>query len=141
MDHSRRELCFLLPAVLALKDQSPPKGLLPSKVYAFDSLPKQADGPNTFWPVFDGRTHDGYIIQLHETDLGPGGVPHPPHHHGYEEIFLVREGSLVVTIEGRESKLGPGAVAYVSSNQEHGIRNTGSTHARYFVFELGSQNE
>ncbi|HEV2380708.1 MAG TPA: cupin domain-containing protein [Terriglobia bacterium] len=141
MDHSRREFCFLLPAVLALKDQSPSQSVLPSKVYPFDSLPVQAGGGNEFRPVFDGTTHDGYKIQLHQTDLGPGAMPHPPHHHSYEEIFLVREGSLVVTINGLESKLGPGAVAYISSNQEHGIRNTGSTHARYFVFELGSQNQ
>ena len=139
MDASRREFCFLLPGLLALKDKSSNSGQLPSKVYPFESLPVQPDGPNQFRPVFDGATHDGYKIQLHETDLVPGSAPHPPHHHAYEEIFLIREGALVVTIDGRESKLGPGAVAYVASNQEHGIRNAGSTHARYFVFELGAQ--
>lgn len=139
MGASRREFCILLPALVVLKDQSPRSRLLPSKVYPFESLTVQPDGPNQFRPVFDGTTHDGYKIQLHETDLAPGSAPHPPHHHSYEEMFLVREGSLVVTINGRESKLGPGAVAYVASNQEHGIHNAGSTHARYFVFELGSQ--
>jgi mannose-6-phosphate isomerase-like protein (cupin superfamily) len=140
MDPSRRELCMMLPALLALPAQTPAQGALPSRVYAFDSLPKQPDGPNEYRPVFDGLTHNGYKIQLHETDLAPGSSPHPPHHHTYEEIFLVREGSLVVTINGRESKLGPGAVAYISSNQEHGIQNVGSGHARYFVFELGAQD-
>ena len=140
MDYSRRELCALLPAVLAFTGQSPPRGALPSKAYPFEDLPVQPDGPNAFRPVFDGTTHDGYKIQLHETDLAPGAAPHPPHHHTYEEIFLVREGALVVTIDGRESTLGPGAAAYVASNKEHGIRNTGSTHAWYFVFELGSQD-
>jgi hypothetical protein len=30
-------------------------------------------------------------------------------------------------------------VAYVASNEEHGIRNAGSTHAQYFVIALGTE--
>ena len=138
MDHSRREVCLLLPGLMALKAQAASPGALPSKVYPFESLAAQASGPNRFRAVFDGTTHDGFHIALHATDLEPGAVPHPPHHHVHEEIFLIREGTLRVTIAGRDSTLGPGDVAYVSSGEEHGIRNTGATLARYFVFELGS---
>jgi mannose-6-phosphate isomerase-like protein (cupin superfamily) len=137
MDHSRRELCLMLPAVLAFKGQSS-RAVLPSKAYPFDALPARASGGNQFRPVLDGTTHDGFHIELHETDLAPGGMPHPPHHHVHEEIFLMREGTLLVTINGRDSTIGPGSVAYVASGEEHGVRNTGSTHARYFVLELGS---
>jgi quercetin dioxygenase-like cupin family protein len=138
MDHSRRELCFLLPALLAFKDQGPSGGALPSKVYAFGRLPTQTSAGNEFRPVLDGTTHDGFHVELHETDLAPGAMPHPPHHHGHEEIFLVREGTLLVTVSGRESTIGAGGVAYISSGEEHGIRNAGTSHAKYFVLALGS---
>jgi mannose-6-phosphate isomerase-like protein (cupin superfamily) len=137
MQYSRRELCYLVPAMLALKAQASSKEPLPSKVYTFSALPVKGEGANEFRPVFEGKTHDGYPIELHETDLAPGSVPHPPHHHSHEEIFMVREGTLTVTINGHESSMGPGGVAYINSNDEHGIRNSGSTHARYFVFALG----
>ncbi len=138
MDRSRREMCLLLPALMALKAQGSSISVLPSKAYPFESLKAQADGQNKFRPIFDGATHDGFHIALHATDLAPGAVPHPPHHHVYEEIFLIREGTVVVTIAGRQSTLGPGSVAYVASGEVHGIRNEGSTHAQYFVFEMGS---
>lgn len=142
MDCSRREMCLLLPAMpalmTALKAQGSSTSVLPSRAYPFESLKPQADGPNKFRPIFDGTTHEGFHVSLHASDLAPGAMPHPPHHHVYEEIFLVREGTVVVTIAGRESTLGPGGVAYVASNDEHGIRNAGPTHAQYFVFELGS---
>ena len=138
MDHSRRELCMLLPALMALKPQASAAGALASKVYHFKRLTAQADGGNTFRAIFDGATHSGFYVALHATELAPGAMPHPPHHHVHEEIFLIREGTLLVTISRQESTLGPGDVAYVASGDEHGIRNTGSTVARYFVFELGT---
>lgn len=138
MDYSRREMCLLLPAFVAFKAQASSTGVLASKAFPFESLKAEADGPNQFRAILDGATHDGFHVALHSTDLAPGAMPHPPHHHVHEEIFLIREGTVVVTVSGRDSTLGPGGVAYVASNDEHGIRNAGTTHAQYFEFELGS---
>jgi len=54
-------------------------------------------------------------------------------------MFLVREGVLEATINGKSSRLGPGAVAFVGSNDEHGIRNPGSAAAEYFVVAFGKE--
>src|SRR5271167_4219907 len=39
MDYSRRELCFMLPVLLASKAQAPGQTLARSKLYPFESLP------------------------------------------------------------------------------------------------------
>ena len=52
-------------------------------------------------------------------------------------MIMIREGMLDVTIAGNTTRLGPGSVAYVASNEEHGWRNAGTDRAKYFVLALG----
>jgi quercetin dioxygenase-like cupin family protein len=66
-------------------------------------------------------------------------MPHPPHHHLHEEMFLIREGTLEVTISGKPRRLDAGSVAFVGSNDEHGIRNAGKSPTVYFVVALGKE--
>ena len=138
MKCSRREVYFWIPALMAshgLAAEAP----IPSKIARFEDLPVQSGDGRTLRPILEGKTHSGYGVEMHETDLAPGAMPHPAHHHAHEEVFLVREGTLEVTITGRASRLGPGSLAYVASNEEHGIRNPETTHAQYFVIALGTE--
>jgi quercetin dioxygenase-like cupin family protein len=75
---------------------------------------------------------------MHESKLEAGAMPHPPHHHKHEEMFMLREGTLEVTISGKALLGGPGDAVFVGSNEEHGVRNVGKIAAQYFVLELGS---
>jgi len=138
MKCTRRELAIVLPALLASASRAAEKRRLAAKAYRFEDLPARANGENRFHSVLEGETHTGFAIELHESDLGPGRMPHASHHHEHEEIFLVREGTLEVDIAGEKTRLGPGSVAYIASNVEHGIRNVGTTRAQYFVIALGS---
>jgi len=143
MDYSRRDLGLLLSALTVTttatnaSTAAAMSAALPSKTYRYDDLPVRANGPNRGRAILKGETHAGFPIELHETELAPGEQPHPPHHHLHEEMVLVREGTLEVTIAGRSANLGAGSVAYVASNEEHGWRNVGNGRARYFVFALG----
>jgi uncharacterized cupin superfamily protein len=114
-------------------------GELPSKGYPFDQLPVKVNGQNQSRAVLDGISHSGCPIELHITNLPPGGAPHPPHHHVHEEMILVQTGTMEVTISGEKTKLGPGSVAYVHSNEEHGWQNVGDTRAQYFVLAIGKK--
>lgn len=137
MDYSRREwaLVPILAAVaLEAKGQS---AALPSKIYRFEDLPVKTNGPNSTRSVLNGETHTGSPIEMHITDLGPGEAPHPPHHHEHEEMLMIREGTVEVTISGNSAKLGPGSCAYVASNEIHGWRNVGASRASYFVVAFG----
>lgn len=136
VSYSRRELNLLLPALAAATAaaQSP---ALASKTFRFEDLTPRATGQNRARAVLNGKTHTGYTIELHQTELAPGQAPHASHHHVHVEMIFIREGTLEVTIAGNSSTIGPGGVAYVASNEEHGWRNVGTTRAHYFVLALG----
>jgi quercetin dioxygenase-like cupin family protein len=136
--YSRRDLSLLLPA-LAAANAAAQKPALPSKTYAFADLPVRVNGANRSRAILNGATHSAFPIELHMTELPPGGAPHPPHHHTHEEMIMIHEGTVEVTISARSANLGPGSVAYVASGEEHGWRNVGTTPALYFVLALGQQ--
>ncbi len=53
----------------------------------------------------------------------------------------MREGVLDVTLDGMTSRIGPGSVAYVASNVQHAVRNSGDSPAQYFVVALGAEQQ
>ena len=135
---TRRDLSLLIP-MLALANADGESTPLPSKVFRFEDLPVHQGGENRTRAMLQGATHTGCTLEMHQTELPPGGAPHPPHHHVHEEMILIREGTMEVTISGKSSTLGPGSAAYVASNEEHGWRNVGTTRAHYFILALGAE--
>jgi quercetin dioxygenase-like cupin family protein len=131
----RRDLPFLLAASAAAQTEKP--GRQPSKAFRYEDLTPRKNGPMTSRQILTGLTHSGFKVDLHETELSAGEAPHAPHQHVHEEMVLVREGELEVTIAGRATRAGAGSAVYVASNEMHGWRNTGRTPARYFVLALG----
>lgn len=111
---------------------------LPSRLYPYDTLPVRPSGSqgNRSRPVLDGRTHTGFRVEMHETELAPGLAPHPPHRHLHEELLIVNEGELAVMIAGETKTVGAGSVAYLASNVEHGWTNATQRRARYYVLTL-----
>jgi quercetin dioxygenase-like cupin family protein len=82
-------------------------------------------------------THEGVHIDMHITTLMPGQMPHPAHHHEWEEMTMLQTGTLEVTILDKKTRVGPGSVVYVNSNEEHSWKNVGDVPAQYFVLAIG----
>ena len=140
MTCSRRDFAVMLPVLLAsLRLRADDQGRLPSEVYVFQDLPVRHSDKLEFRPILTGKTVDGCKLAVHESALAPKSEPHPPHHHDGEEIFLMLEGTLEITINGKSSRISRGSVAFIGSGDEHGIRNPGEIPARYYVVELGPQ--
>ena len=145
MSISRRDICLLLPAaffaaaVKAEKGSASEQGeVLPSKTYAFDGLPVHtAPTGAQIRNMFKGKLATGESVEVHETTLPPGAMPHAAHHHPHSEMWLVREGIVELTINGASQQFGAGSVGFVKSNDEHGIKNVGTTPATYFVVAMG----
>ena len=106
-------------------------------MYPFEKLPIRTPNNAQIREVLKGKLATGESLEVHETTLSPGGTPHPPHHHVHSEMWLIREGMVEITVNGTSSRLGPGSVGFVHSNDEHGIKNAGTTPATYFVVAIG----
>ena len=81
----------------------------------------------------------GYLVEMHETTLEPGQMPHPPHQHPHVEFVLMRQGSIDFMTGDKHTTLTPGSVGYAAPNERHGIVNTGKTTAIYFVIALNKK--
>jgi XRE family transcriptional regulator, regulator of sulfur utilization len=142
--YSRRDLTLLLPALAAARAsaQSTDTSLeklprLGTKAYIFTELPETTNGQNKQRRLFTGKTHTGFKLESHESDIAPGEVNHPPHQHLREEMMLIREGTMELTISGRPMRLGPGDVGYIGSNEIHNAKNVGTVRAQYFIVNIG----
>jgi len=110
---------------------------MPSAMYPFEKLPIRKPKNAQIRDVLKGKLATGESLEVHETTLPPGVAPHAPHHHVHSEMWLIREGTVELTVNGTSSLLGPGSVGFVHSNDEHGIKNVGTTPATYFVVAVG----
>jgi quercetin dioxygenase-like cupin family protein len=157
---NRRDLCIALASLAtfatAAQSQSsehgPPEAMAAApplatgdpvldkqRTFAFSVLPvaKNANGESR--AVVHGVLPTGEAVELHETTLLPGHMPHPPHKHRHSEFMLIREGTVQFDNDGTPELLGPGGVALAASNVMHGLKNVGETEANYFVIAIGRE--
>lgn len=87
-----------------------------------------------------GTLPSGEFLEVHETMLAPGKMPHLPHKHNNSEFLLIRQGQLQYLHDGGKVLLGPRDVIYTASMKPHGLLNVGTTPAIYYVVSLGAQN-
>jgi quercetin dioxygenase-like cupin family protein len=144
---NRRDLCLSAGAFAALgllaeaqKGSAPADtiDMTKSRVFKFDQMEVQKHD-NGGWgrPVMHGTLPTGEFVEVHETMLPPGQMPHPPHKHRNTEFVLIREGNVEYWGEdGKHEPMGPGDLVYTASNQMHGMNNTGTANASYFVVSI-----
>jgi len=152
MNMNRRDLCVALSSIAALAAARPAEGqtaapaapvetvLSTQRVFTFEQLPVKT-GPNgESREALKGVLPTGEAVEVHETTLLPGHMPHPPHKHRYSEFIMIREGTVEFYNDGTLQRVGPGGVIFAASNVMHGLKNVGDTNANYFVIEIGQES-
>ena len=127
------------PEITAANGSSNEKVLNQQRAIRFEDLPVKKTANGETRPVFQGRLPTGESIEMHETSLPPGHMPHPAHKHRHSEIMCIREGTLEFDNNGTPERIGPGGVVFAASNVMHGLKNVGDTTAQYFVIAIGRE--
>jgi quercetin dioxygenase-like cupin family protein len=86
--------------------------------------------------VFDNPTSTLDKFEVHITTLRPGMLSHAVHHHPWEEMLLIKEGNVEVSINGEPHKAGPGFLIFFASHDPHNLKNVGTTNATYYVINF-----
>jgi quercetin dioxygenase-like cupin family protein len=114
----------------------PPTPMMTSMVFDWNALTP------TPWPtgqrrmVFDGPSVKMAKLECHITTLNAGQISGAPHKHSNEELTIVNDGTLEVSINGKTQTVGKGSVFYFAPQDLAGIRNPSSEPATYTVIEM-----
>lgn len=113
-----------------------------SKVHTWNGSALKKNGNRISRPILEGSTTDLKYFEMHATTLLPGDEPKPLHSNaGSEDMIIVKEGTVKLSV-GKESKiLGPGSMIHVMPGEDHGIDNLGDVPATYMVMVMKSRKD
>ena len=95
-----------------------------SGVYYWNKLEPIKEETRVRRQVLEGKTFALEYFEIHASTLEPGKAPHPPHTHAdQEELMIVKEGQVKITIAGQSKILGPGSIAFAMPGDEQRCLN------------------
>ena len=109
---------------------------LPSHVYRWDSLAVKKQTTWTKRSIIEGSTTSLSWFEVTAITLEPGKAsPSSSASYDVEELLIVKDGQLNITIDGVTKKLGAGSVAFAMPGMVHGVTNAGKTNATYYLLK------
>ena len=76
-------------------------------------------------PKFEGP-FDAFRLTAKNCDVllasYPAGTTIPPHDHDTENVGVITQGELILTVDGRETRYKPGEWYHVEAKQKHAAR-------------------
>lgn len=105
-----------------------------SGVYRWAEHKVEDSGDRQTRNIVEGTSPHFDYLEIHATTQQVGAKPRPPHANSdIEELIIVKEGLLKMTIEGRSETLAAGSVVSLMPQQMHSLENVGDGPLTYFV--------
>lgn len=113
---------------------------LPPRVYEFNKLETVKEETRLRKQVLEGSTTSLSHFEVHTSTIPPGKAAHPPHvHDDLEELIIVKEGQIKITIKDQSKIVGPGSIGFAMPGDPHGFENAGNTPATYYILKYKSK--
>lgn len=107
--------------------------LLRSKVFDWTSLTPTPIPNGERRQVLDGPTPTVDLLHVHVTTLAVGKASGDAVRHLQEEVLIVKEGEVEVSLDGTTQTVGPGSILFFAGGAVTRLRNVGATPATYYV--------
>jgi mannose-6-phosphate isomerase-like protein (cupin superfamily) len=95
-----------------------------------ESAPRYARDGIVSYLLVSRRTGGAERLAVTLVEMEPGGIQQP-HAHDPEQMYLILEGTGIMTVGDERKAVGPGDCVYYPSQTVHGLENTGGTLLRY----------
>jgi (S)-ureidoglycine aminohydrolase len=131
-------LLFCLIPSLAFSQGKP----IESKVYYWNDLTVNKRPQGESRPILEGTTPDFKLCKIHASTLLPKSrMRKEAYSQENEELIIVKEGELTVTIEGKTKILKAGGMALIMSNDIRETENRSDGNTTYYVFQYNSTEQ
>jgi len=126
------------PTIPVSVKYSPPShsNVLDTTFVDWDSMAVRTTPVGQARAVFDNPTPVLDKFEVHITTLRPGMFSHAVHHHPWEEMLLIKDGDVEVSINGQKHRASPGYLIFFASHDPHNLQNVGATPATYYVINF-----
>lgn len=107
-----------------------------SGAYCWKNLVPYKEETGTMRRILEGKTFALEHFDIHAATIDVGKTPQRSYiHNDQEELMIVKEGRLKITIAGKGKILGPGSIAFVTPGDEHLVENDGKSDATFFILK------
>lgn len=109
-------------------------------VYEWDKLPVREGNMRMGRKLLEGSFDHLAYLEIHATTQAKGAKPAPPHtQEEIEEILIVKEGLMKMTMNGESRILGEGSVICIPPLVEQSLENVGDGPLTYYVMMYKSK--
>ena len=128
------------PIRSAFAQDTPGSDTLKTQVSEWDTLMAHPVIYGEGREVLSGTTHDLSLLDIRAYSL-PAGRPFPQEDRPVsDQLLIVKEGSLTITINKMTKVLGPGGVGLFSAGEEPEIINRSNSPATCYIFRFRSRS-
>jgi (S)-ureidoglycine aminohydrolase len=116
------------------------KSLEPGVMHWSD-LPVRVSTERESRSIFEGTSPHLAYLEIHATTQAVGAKPRPPHaNKDIEELVIIKEGKVKITIGEQSAILGAGGVAIILPEEMQTFENVGDTPLTYYIFRYRSKS-